>query len=65
MKIFIGVAGIVTIVTQGGGAGIAALGTAVGLPLAIVAGSGASVAYMFYEEIVGEKLQIEKTYNRM
>ena len=54
MKAFISVATFVTIITGGSGAGLAALGTAIGLPLAVVMGSFASVATMFYEEIKGE-----------
>ncbi len=65
MKVFISVTGLVAIFTGGSGAGIAALGTAVGLPLAIVLGSASSVAVMFYEEIMGEVPNLQTSYREI
>lgn len=46
----------------GQGAGIAALGTAVGVPLWVVFGAGAAFAGVLYEEITGKKPSTKTTY---
>ena len=46
----------------GQGAGIAALGTAIGVPLWVVFGAGAAFAGVLYEEITGKKLNPKTTY---
>ena len=44
------------------GAGIAALGTAIGVPLWVVFGAGAAFAGVLYEEVTGKKLDTTTTY---
>lgn len=46
----------------GQGAGIAALGTAIGVPLWVVFGAGAAFAGVLYEEITGRKPSAKNTY---
>ena len=46
----------------GQGAGIAALGTAIGVPLWVVFGAGATFLGVLYEEITGAKVQGSTTY---
>jgi len=46
----------------GQGAGIAALGTAIGVPLWVVFGAGAAFAGVLYEEITGKKPNPKTTY---
>lgn len=46
----------------GQGAGIAALGTAIGVPLWVVFGAGAAFAGVLYEEITGNKPNPKTTY---
>lgn len=46
----------------GQGAGIAALGTAIGIPLWVVFGAGAAFAGVLYEEITGKKPSAKATY---
>lgn len=46
----------------GQGAGIAALGTAIGVPLWVVFGAGAAFAGVLYEEINGKKPPPETTF---
>lgn len=45
----------------GEGAGIAALGTAIGVPLWVVFGAGATFLGVLYEEITGRKVDPKKT----
>ena len=52
---FIGVSAGALAVFGGQGAGIAALGTAVGVPLWVVLGTGAVVVAGLYEDLFGEK----------
>ena len=47
----------------GQGAGIGALGTAIGVPLWVVFGAGAAFLNMLYEEITGKKLKSKTTYS--
>ena len=47
----------------GQGAGIAALGTAIGVPLWVVFGAGAAFLGVLYEEITGEKPNPKTTYH--
>jgi hypothetical protein len=44
------------------GAGIAALGTAIGVPLWVVFGAGAAFAGVLYEEVTGKKPDATTTY---
>ncbi|MEZ5952700.1 MAG: hypothetical protein R3C13_00205 [Hyphomonas sp.] len=44
------------------GAGIAALGTAIGVPLWVVFGAGATFIGVLYEEITGKKPDVTTTY---
>ncbi len=54
---------VATVVAFGGqGAGIAALGTAIGVPLWVVFGAGAAFLGVLYEEITGKKLNPKTTY---
>jgi len=46
----------------GQGAGIAALGTAIGVPLWVVFGAGAAFAGVLYEEVTGKKPPPKTTY---
>jgi len=46
----------------GQGAGMAALGTAIGVPLWVVFGAGAAFAGLLYEEITGQKPITKTTY---
>jgi len=46
----------------GQGAGIAALGTAIGVPLWVVFGAGAAFLGVLYEEITGKKSNPKTTY---
>lgn len=46
----------------GQGAGIAALGTAIGVPLWVVFGAGAAFLGVLYEEITGKKPDSKTTY---
>ncbi len=46
----------------GQGAGIAALGTAIGVPLWVVFGAGAAFAGVLYEEITGTRPSTKTTY---
>ena len=46
----------------GQGAGIAALGTAIGVPLWVVFGAGAAFAGVLYEEITGKRPSTKTTY---
>ncbi|MDH1261976.1 hypothetical protein [Pseudomonas sp. GD03944] len=46
----------------GQGAGIAALGTAVGVPLWVVFGAGAAFVGVLYEELTGKKPDVKTTY---
>jgi hypothetical protein len=46
----------------GQGAGIAALGTAIGVPLWVVFGAGAAFVGLIYEEITGRKPNTKTTY---
>jgi len=46
----------------GQGAGIAALGTAIGVPLWVVFGAGAAFLGVLYEEITGKKPNLKTTY---
>lgn len=46
----------------GEGAGIAALGTAVGVPLWVIFGAGATFLGVLYEEITGKKVDSKTTY---
>lgn len=46
----------------GQGAGIAALGTAIGVPLWVVFGAGAAFVGVLYEEITGKKPNAKATY---
>jgi len=49
-------ASAISLVIFGGqGAGIAALGTAIGVPLWVVFGAGASFLYVLYEEVTGAR----------
>jgi hypothetical protein len=49
----------------GKGAGIAALGGAVGVPLWVVFGAGGAFAGVLYEEITGRRLDTNATYRVM
>ena len=52
-----------TIALFGGqGAGIAALGAAIGVPLWVVFGAGAAFAGVLYEEITGKRSSTKTTY---
>lgn len=46
----------------GQGAGIAALGTAIAVPLWVLFGTGAAFLGVLYEEVVGKKLPAKTTY---
>ena len=56
-------AAVVTAITFGGqGAGIAALGTAIGVPLWVLFGAGAMFLGELYERFTGKKHQLETTH---
>ena len=55
-KIGLGASSVALIVFGTQGAGIAALGTAIGIPLWVVFGAGATFAGVLYEEITGKKV---------
>lgn len=55
VKMGIGVGVVTSIIFGSQGAGIAALGSAIGVPLWIVLGAGATFATVLYEEIKGKK----------
>jgi hypothetical protein len=57
MKIGIGAFSASLIVFGTQGAGIAAFGTAIGVPLWIVLGTGATFAAVLYEEVTGQKFE--------
>jgi len=46
----------------GQGAGIAALGTAIGVPLWVVVGAGATFLGVLYEEITGNEANLKSSY---
>jgi|SRR5690606_23115558 len=56
-------AAVVTAITFGGqGAGIAALGTAIGVPLWVLFGAGAMFLGELYERLTGKKHRVETTH---
>jgi len=61
-KLGIGASTVALAVFGTKGAGIAALGTAVGVPLWVVFGAGATFAGVMYEEIAGKKPDLTTTY---
>lgn len=54
-RLFVGVSAVGMALFGGQGAGIAALGTAVGVPLWVVLGAGAAFIGVVYEELTGKK----------
>lgn len=62
VQLGIGVSTIAAVIFGSQGAGIAALGTAIGVPLWVVFGAGATFAGVLYEEINGRKPDVTTTY---
>jgi len=62
MQLGIGASSIAAIIFGSQGAGIAALGTAIGVPLWVVFGAGAMFIGNLYEEITGKKADLQTSY---
>ena len=62
MQLGIGASTLAAIIFGSQGAGIAALGTAIGLPLWVVFGAGAMFVGNLYEEITGKKANINTSF---
>ena len=65
LKLGLGGAAVGLAVFGGQGAGIAALGTAIGVPLWVVFGAGAAFLGVLYEEIADKKPDRRTTYRVM
>ena len=61
-KMGMSVGAVAAVIFGSQGAGIAALGTAVGVPLWVVFGAGASFLGMLYEELTGKKHDFSTSY---
>lgn len=62
VRLGLGASTVTMIVFGSQGAGIAALGTAIGVPLWVVFGAGATFAGVIYEEITGKKVDLSTHY---
>lgn len=62
MKLTVGASTVAAIVFGSQGAGIAALGGAIGVPLWVIFGAGGTFVGVLYEEITGKKSSVETSY---